>query len=186
MNAHIRIDGRLAELWAETSVGKWLVRARLGAQNGRLIVEELRIEPRGVVPRGGITQHIIRGVPLGLFGPYAQAVAVQSPPSLINELPVETIAALVKHGSEDRPRPRRPTGKDDRFYARLAEAYIGAIRRGSRSPVKTLAKARKVPDARVRDMLHEARVRGLLSKGEPGRIGGVLSQRAQRILGEKP
>jgi hypothetical protein len=80
-----------------------------------------------------------------------------------------------------RPRPRRSTGRDDLPYARLARDYVTA-NRGSRSPVKDLAEARGERPARIRDMVHEARERGLLSPANSGVRGGVLLPRAEALL----
>jgi hypothetical protein len=82
-----------------------------------------------------------------------------------------------------RPRERRNVGRDDRFYARLAAEYVQRLAAGSVHPVKDLAAKRGETPGRIRDQLHEARVRGLLSKGEAGKRGGYLLPRARQLLG---
>lgn len=82
-----------------------------------------------------------------------------------------------------RPRPRRNVGRDDFFYAWLADEYVRAAAT-SRSPVKDIAKRRNEEPDHIRDLLHEARVRGLLSKGKAGTRGGYLTARASALLSE--
>jgi hypothetical protein len=85
-----------------------------------------------------------------------------------------------------RPRPRRNAGRDDLFYARLAAEYVQRLAAGSMSPVKDIARRRDKKQAHVRDWLHEARVRNLLSKSHPGERDGTLLPRAQDILNLQP
>ena len=74
-------------------------------------------------------------------------------------------------------------GRDDAFYARLAMEYVERFAVGSLSPVKDGAAKRGETAGRIRDLLHEARVRGLLSKGEAGKRAGYLLPRARQVLG---
>jgi hypothetical protein len=83
------------------------------------------------------------------------------------------------HASTDRPRKPRmkfriPEGrrKPDDFYRRVAEAYSWL--RGyeqSRSPASDLAEINGVPVTTVHRWVKEARRRGLLGPGRPGRAG---------------
>jgi hypothetical protein len=78
-------------------------------------------------------------------------------------------------------RPRRP----DLFYVRVAARYVEQLEAGSSTPTADVAKGSNYSAAHVRDALHEARVRGLLtpppSKGRPG---GQLTTRAHELLKE--
>jgi len=78
---------------------------------------------------------------------------------------------------------RRSVGRDDAFYARLAVEYVQRLAAGSARPVKDVAAKRGETAGRIRDLLHEARVRGLLSKGEAGKRGGYLLPRTRQVLG---
>jgi hypothetical protein len=90
--------------------------------------------------------------------------------------------------------PRRPgsKGRDDRFYATVAALYIEAIERGSNKPVveaaQTLSKRRSgaYEPAYVRDLLHVARQRGLLTRPPRGRAGGQLTDKGRTALAETP
>jgi hypothetical protein len=189
-------------VWLEMTIGgAWRAAARLGVQEGRLIVAELRVFPRepgrppgiwsaeilgskAAVPPGGLTARLLRQVHLSEVPARAQALLASSfrfeaPPGAkirVEPLAVEGIPI------PQRPRPERRTGRGDAFYAQLAADYVQAIERGSRQPVKELAKQRSCPRAQIRDMLHEARVRQLLSPGKQGRLGGILTGRATTIL----
>lgn len=81
-----------------------------------------------------------------------------------------------------RRRGRKPF--PDRFYAEVARDYIDAIAKGSRNP--TLDAARRLPAnrrRRVRDILHEARNRNLLTPAPKGRRqGGDLTETARALL----
>jgi hypothetical protein len=95
-----------------------------------------------------------------------------------------------------RPAKRRPgrAGREDAYYLIFAVAYIERLAEGSRRPIQDLAerppKAIKgyVSDglvaspATVRDIIHQARVRGLLTGSPPGRPGGELTPKAKDML----
>jgi hypothetical protein len=81
-----------------------------------------------------------------------------------------------------RPRPRRDSGRDDVFYAVIARDYLDVLARGSRRPIHDLARARKLKASTVRDMVHEARERALLSKSKAGIRGGQMLPRCIELL----
>lgn len=167
--------------------GEWFARGRMEVQEDRVVVSELRlVSATDTTPQGGINQDVVRRVPLGSFGPIALSVAEfagRLHPALHAAEPFGRQLAGVKGLLPARPRPRRSAGRDDRFYAELARDYLASIEGGSRSPVKDLAVAREENAPRIRDQVHEARERGLLSKSKSGRKGGMLLPRALDILG---
>jgi len=101
-----------------------------------------------------------------------------------------------RHGVRSRVEVgRRPgrAGRSDEFYVRWAEAYIDLLARGSRSPIKDLARHPPVkidgfdPSARksegtVRAIIQEARRRDLISRPPPGKAGGELTQSGLELL----
>jgi hypothetical protein len=199
-------DG-LDDAWQEIVVDEqWLAAVRLAMQDGRVVVSEVRVFPRerepgagvaglwsaevlgpvAVVPRGGLTSRLLRKVPLGEVP--AHVVSVLSAWDKVRG-PLKALASdTVREGFpgvvlNPRPRPERASGRPDVFYAQLAAAYVRAVTRGSRHPVAELAARRGgVDPAKVRDMLHEARERGLLSEGTQGKAEGHLLPRAKQIL----
>jgi hypothetical protein len=191
--------------------GRWIMAARLWIQHGQLVIGELRVYPSDrreggkagadersplaagnwsedpeKIPRGGLASQVLRYIPLGGVRPYVLAAVnrAESLPPGDRELH-RSITRYVLAGSdvlEARPRPERRAGRGDLFYARLANSYVQAIAGGSRRPTTDLARHRGEPAARVATWLHEARVRGLLSPGEPGVRGGHLLPRAVALL----
>lgn len=91
-------------------------------------------------------------------------------------------SAGVAHVTAPRKRRGRP-GRPDIFYARLAASYVEALMAGSRSPTADVAKNFLYSPEHVRDAIHTARERGLLSRPPgKGRPGGQLTERAKAML----
>lgn len=177
------------DVWVEARLKNgWFVRGRMVVQGGRAVVAELQIMPSGkAAPPGGVTQDVVRRVPLGSFGPYLMAansfaMGDSGIGGLAQAFKRSVGARIALDRLDPRPRPRRASGREDLFYARLAAAYLKAIEQGSRSPIKDLASKRDELPSRIRDMVHEARERGLLSTGSAGRRGGELLPRALALL----
>src|SRR5438034_10949955 len=77
---------------------------------------------------------------------------------------------------------QRGRTRSDEFYAELAFEYEWEVRQGNPRPVKTIALRGGLSAMRVRDMLHAARHRGLLSKTRQGRSAGKLTQKGATKL----
>jgi hypothetical protein len=77
----------------------------------------------------------------------------------------------------DRPGRR---GRPDYDYAVLAEKYVRLL--SERRPIEVLAEREQISPAHVRNMLHEARRRELLTRVGQGRAGGELTEKAMREL----
>lgn len=82
------------------------------------------------------------------------------------------------------PAPARPTRARDGALdlARLAADYLEVVAAGSRRPVVDLAERRSWDPERTRRALGRARSRGLLVGPGRGRVGGALSDEAERLL----
>jgi hypothetical protein len=78
------------------------------------------------------------------------------------------------------PKRRGRKGRTDLDYARLARRYVALLDHAA--PVKILSKQMKLNESTVRVLIYEARQHGLLTPGAPGRAGGKLTDKAQRIL----
>lgn len=82
--------------------------------------------------------------------------------------------------------PRRVgrRGRSDRYYAKLAARYVAALEDGSTAPVAAVAEqlGEGYSGAYVRDALHRARGRGLLTRPQRGRAGGQLTDKALKAL----
>jgi hypothetical protein len=73
-------------------------------------------------------------------------------------------------------------GKDDEVFARVAAAYVELVEQGERAPLRHLAEMFHMSESRARNVVHEARARGLLTATKQGRPGGRLTAKAQRII----
>jgi hypothetical protein len=76
-------------------------------------------------------------------------------------------------------------GLDDRYYAEVARAYIGLIAAGSTAPARDLAERLEVPETTARNQVRAARRRGLLTETDRGKVGGVLTPKANELLNER-
>ncbi len=76
-------------------------------------------------------------------------------------------------------------GRPDKFYAQIAQEYVNLWTTGRPHPIAEISTRRSIPKGKVRDMVREARRRGLLTPGTGrGRIGGQLTPRALAYLKE--
>jgi hypothetical protein len=190
---------KIEDTWIESPLGKdWVVAYRILAQGGAPVVGEVRIFPtetkrrhpgqwsaeflgaRASAPPGGLTSRLLRRVRLGANLKEAGKIIkwwYESHP--------EAIAPLTERGLV--AAPRRPTGRGrkghpDLFYALLADEYVAAVQARSPRPAVDVARRRRLKAARVRDLLHEARHRGLLTVQRHGVKGGVLTNAARTLL----
>jgi len=118
-------------------------------------------------PDGEITARMVHEVRLGDI----QRQAINKMTLLV---PVHARAIL-----GDRKRPGR-RGRPDLYYAEFAAAYVNAL--SSPAPIVTLAKQQNLSVSTVRNTIHEARRRGLLTRPPPGRPGGELTEKAQNLI----
>jgi hypothetical protein len=100
-------------------------------------------------------------------------------------IPLESVVA--------KRRPGR-AGRRDSFYLPFAVAYVKRLAEGSSRPVMDLAEhppraikgyvsdGSHMSEATVRDFIHQARERGLLTRSPAGRAGGELTRKAERML----
>jgi hypothetical protein len=193
------------DTWIEVPLGTaWVVAYRIVGDRGRPVVGEVRIFPaepgrpagghwsgeilgtRAPVPPGGITARLLRGFRVRA---YLRVMA-----ELIQQLRKEDPEDARVYGwSPEPPEPRvglggsqsrrGPKGRPDVFYADIARAYVQAIERESPGPVLAVAQARRLSPGKVRDMIRTARARHLLTEVLPGIPGGILTPKAEALLG---
>jgi hypothetical protein len=197
----------IEDLWLEVPIrdGSWIAAYRLLPQDGAPVIGEVRLFPneqtrsvagswsgellgtRAKVPPGGITHRLLRelrvGHHLSVMGQIFHNIRRQgAEEEFLTQHGITR--PLVVPAVAGRRRGRKPF--PDRFYAELARDYVTAIARGSERPAADVARKRGLrrPD-RVRDMLHEARKRGLLTPTPVGRRqGGDLTDAARTLLAE--
>jgi hypothetical protein len=193
---------------AEDLPSGWVCTYRLANQDGQSVIAELSIHPSGKdVPQGGLTTRILRRVRLGAHlaaitatvrGWASGGTPRKDRTTHIPAAPGRSAQVRVVFGAEDLdrdtaeglgfsgpPRERRPgrPGRSDREFAELAEQYVDARGRGSTRPTADVARERGYDVAHIRDGIHEARERGLLTRpATKGRAGGELTPRARELL----
>ena len=71
-----------------------------------------------------------------------------------------------------------------RRQARAARIYVEAIQAKEHAPVRAVAQRLKVAQSAARDLVHQARVNGLLAprQAKQGRAAGYLTTQAQQLL----
>jgi hypothetical protein len=147
------------------------------------------LTPEVPTPEGGLTSRALRGIHLGraleltysqIMDAFERERRYPGSRALVSEVYTEEAVSV----------PRQPgrKGRDDRFYAAVAAAYTAALEDGSRQPVvaaaKTLSSAWEgtYNATYVRDLLHVARQRGLLTRPPKGRAGGHLTDKGRALL----
>lgn len=73
-------------------------------------------------------------------------------------------------------------GKGDEVYAKVAAAYVAAVDSGERAPLRMVAEAFHVSEGRARNIVHEARKRGLLTATKAGKKGGRMTAKGRSVL----
>jgi hypothetical protein len=155
----------------------WVVEARFDvAGRGGVQLVSLNLSPLSVLPSPPdppLTTAVVRSVRLEplyqwvrKFLPHSQALGIYVEPD-----------ASAFRGSK---RPGR-RGRPDSEYLEVAVRYVHLVR-DSGSPTKLLAEELHVSQSAARDLVHEARSRGLLTATTQGVKGGELTEKALKLL----
>lgn len=206
MSITIRVDqgeGGVPMVTADVTLDAvWQVSYRCTPQGQRVAVVEARIWPRpgATLPAGGLSAGVLHQIRVGrvvdhlsrMFAllwarPGAEAPAsvkalAEAFPFMRAETPPRR-ARKRSEGAAGRP-GRRPLSELELVAA--ATAYLDAIKRGSARPVQEAAKRIRETPERLRDRLHRARTRGLLTTVKAGAAGGTLTPRAKELLRRQP
>ncbi len=124
--------------------------------DGRLHIAGLRLE-------GAVSAEVLRSIPVGRIEAAANAQLVTP-----GAKPRKTEAAVARIPDEFRDNAVR--GYPDAFYDSIAAAYRSLVATTSK-PVSELANANDVPVTTAQRWVKEARRRGLLAPGHPGKAG---------------
>lgn len=202
---HVPLTGP-PEVWLEVTLGEdqeWVAAYRIVPdEDRRPAVAELRVFPnepgrrnpgrwsaerlgdQAPVPGHGLTARLLRQVKVAehVDGKMTEILEAQR-----GRLPAGRVAErLAEHGLADAPPRFRGRGREDTYLASLASQYVQLLDQGSRTPVQALASQLGQDPAEVRDLIHEARSRGLLTAAPKGRAGGQLTERALALLPKQP
>lgn len=137
--------------WLEDP-GAGRVRVRVAERDGRFHVVDLHVS-------GELSAQRLRSVPLGRIEAAANAL-------LHGGRATPPVPAAID------PALRRGAGRGygEGFYVAVAEAYQ-TLSHGTSRPVALLAEANEVPVTTAQRWVREARLRGLLPPGRPGKAG---------------
>ena len=166
--------------------GTVLVRVS-ATSDGRLVLRGLRID-------GEPTAGLLRGIPVGRIEAAANAQLMSVHDTIVprpgdGELPSHPhwrgpalalperpalpgweVTDPGRAAQRAEPDARRKQGRPDEFYRDLAQVYLDLARSSSR-PAAELAEARQVPQTTAHRWIKEARRRGYLPPGRPGKAG---------------
>ena len=188
-------------MWATQHLDeRWTLEARLEREGDSLTIAEIRVVPRrrghvpGAptherpgerVPRGGVPANVLREIRTSeIYAELRRRID-----GLVDwRDPDQADFVRSVWLADARAEPRHPgrRGRDDRYYAGIAAAYVSLVEDDhSPHPVKDLAEmiGKEVTPNAAAQLVHEARSRGLLTASPPGRAGGHLTARARAILG---
>ena len=184
------------EVWVELSVGDWIAAYRLLPKDAGPVIAELRVFPaesgrhragcwsgeEAHVPQGGLPITILRDLRTSDVREfYADALR-----RFEKKHGASTVTrVLSRHGLGRRKLPlKRPgrRGHDPTLYAEVAARYVKAVRSGSRTPVRDVARELNYSQPQMRDLIHAARTRGMLTAAPQGRAGGELTPEAVEVL----
>jgi hypothetical protein len=191
---------KVGEAWVEAPIDdRWMVAYRLVSQAGEPVVAELRVFPRepqqrppgrwsaeilgvdAAAPTGGLPSDLLRQVTLGSYrergGDFLGWLAeFRAGGASLRKSSKRSMATASTTAVSAR-------GRSDDFYAHIAQDYVQHVNQGEARPVHAIAQNRSLPPEQVRDMIREARRRGLLTPTRRGRVGGQLTPRAAQLLG---
>jgi hypothetical protein len=141
--------------WSDDTPSAVSVHVRLQPRaDGRLRIVGLTLD-------GPVSAETLRAVPVGRIEAAANAHLAGAAPAR----PHSTVARIPESFRSNAVR-----GYPDAFYDSVASAYRGLVATTSR-PVAELAYANEVPVTTAQRWVKEARRRGLLSPGHPGKSG---------------
>lgn len=202
-------DGETDEVFISRIDEAWAYEMRLTRQDGRWVVAELRVlpyspalessalararetpEPRPSVPKGGLTARHLRGIRFG-DGPISSLQALDA--ICVNLARIYRQRERLQRKMEGLERRRdRVLSEEERLarrdlrLARVASCYVEARNGRSRRVNVDVARLLNMDITQVRDAIHLARKRGLISSsGRRGAPGGHLTARAIALLDDE-
>ena len=158
----------------------WVYAMQLRVENGRWVVAELRVFPESdllnrermkrfvaesldfsSIPLGGLTARQLRRIPF------------RQPAESVHSLMKEALAIVTQSARKNKALN----------LVRTAAVYVHLLRQHSRRPTADCARRLGLPVSRVRDAIHQARARKLLTGSDgQGSPGGELTAEALALL----
>lgn len=199
-------DPNLESFWLEIPDDEWTVAYRLLAKGSNIEVAEMRIYPTDhpggytvdpgewsvepeTVPAGGLTARQLRTVRVGKHKQEAGLVLKK----LRERMGADAFDAWMAQYSipgdliGSLRRRRKPSPDADLRRAEIAAQYVDLVQQGVRNPRVRLAKQWPLSPDTIRDELHEARRRDILTDApRKGIAGGQLTEKGRKLLGIEP
>ncbi len=177
-------QGRLGIRVESGRIGAWTYELTLEPQAGRWVVSQLSVRPTSRVSSNDRPRNPARGpvaphggaLPAGgLTARHLRAIRFRTEPSRPHDGLLRAAGKIAAHYER--------SGDTHERLARVAAVYVDCLRAGSRRPNADCAGRIGMPAHRVRDALHQARTRGLLTRSSgQGIPGGELTQKCLDIL----
>jgi hypothetical protein len=191
-----------------TTRGGWRIESVYALPGDELVLTELHITCAKPDPGSGqtmqsvmmmspmasptptITARFLRTVRLDAERDLAQRLAVEhgvplgEPRASVEELNRLVAIAIPVFEEMRHAEPAHPgrKGRPDAYLAIIAAVYTSALSKKSANPVKETADDLDLSPEYVRDALHRARVRELLTRAPKGRAGGTLTEKGRHAL----
>lgn len=167
-------QGEVVDVIAPVLDDAWLLRVSLRRDGDDLIPVAIELRPR---PGAQISARILRTLGFGGVSRSASELLLKHP-------------SIAKHLGEQWGRPVKQPGRggrEDAQYAQWASQYVNALAVAPRRPVAWLIqqaaeRGEHVTRGEIAARLTVARERLLLTEAPPGRAGGELTDKAQRLL----
>lgn len=137
---------------------------------GRLVVQSLTVR---AVPLGRMLAAHFRRIPLVQAERWGRQEIARLRGAPVEDTAIWGPTRLVRTG-------RR--GRDDLYYAQIAEQYVQIYDKTLSQPIKVLSEALCLSRSSVNHLIFTARQRGLLSPASPGKAGGYLTDKAKATL----
>jgi hypothetical protein len=174
-------------VWLEVPVAnlEWVAAYRLVLRDASPAVAEVRVRPNGPeIPPGGVTtRDVLRQVKIAAHIDENWAACSTA---LLKAYGRDVLygqrGASTAHPQSlpERKRRGRPITWTDRELTRLAARYLELQ---PRRPVPRLAEEKDLSEQQTRNLLRQARARGLLTHPPRGMAGGELTRRAKILYG---
>ena len=167
---------------------EWRVQIIVEHKSGSTHVSGLTVIPRDPdnPPSGGFSTTELRKIPISSLLSHARRHITKelkvfknmASPALVNEIEkaARSIITTKRPGS---------AGRDNFAYVALVVEYQNALDAGSKKPIDVLAEKYNLAHTTVRNMLQEARMRGLAESKGLGRLGWKLTEKGNQILNRK-
>jgi hypothetical protein len=204
-------DGETDEVFQGQLGAGWLYEQRLTRQDGTWVVAELQVflysprehasiwgkhevvtsEATKRLPRGGLTARLIRSIPFGR-GPHSALTEIDVAfrdyvKSRQQRIAAESRQQRTRGKLLETANSTSASLKRDFELAETARLYVEWGRKGSRRPNVEVASVLNVKPSQVRDAIHRARLRGLLTSDDQKKQGaakGELTEKARALLAD--